>query len=293
MFGDHTEFLFIINPIAGTRNNLNLSEIINSVYGDGKINYKICLTEARNHGRELAQKAVEQGIPYIIAAGGDGTINEVASELIYSNSALGVIALGSGNGFARHLRLPLDTEHALYQLKQRITRTIDTGLINDRPFLCTAGIGFEAQISYVFDQVEGRGFKTYAKSVIRQLSSYEPLTYHVKGRDLDFETKAFTVCFANAAQYGNNFYISPEAKIDDGKLNLNIIEPFPRIQFPSIARRFMNKKLGESKYYHNYLFEEIEVSFQGTHIAHIDGDPVDLGNKLKIKIEPLSLKVMI
>jgi diacylglycerol kinase family enzyme len=154
------KILYIINPISGTGNKSKIEQLIKDE-NSGKTNFTIKYTEAPLHGMKIANKE-KNNFDAIVAVGGDGTINEIAQSLIHSNCALGIVPLGSGNGLARHLKIPLNTGKAIKNIVNFNTSLIDTGKINNKYFVNVAGVGFDAFVAHKFAEAKGRGFKTYA-----------------------------------------------------------------------------------------------------------------------------------
>lgn len=254
---------------------------------------KIVLTRYAGHGRELAAEAVTQGIPNVISVGGDGTMNEIASSLLHTNTRLGIIPMGSGNGLARHLTIPLDISKAIDLLNNFRVTTIDSGNINGKPFFCTAGIGLDAQVSNVFDELPTRGLKTYAKAFIKKVRSY-------KGDDLkitlnderEISGKFLLTTFANSNQFGNNAFIAPEASLTDQQLNLVLLKPVNALQAIEKIYKLFSKQLHKDKDTTQLLFHKIEIIKNETGPAHIDGDPVVLDKTIVVYCDPKSLHIL-
>ncbi|MGN6645854.1 MAG: diacylglycerol/lipid kinase family protein [Cytophaga sp.] len=287
------QFLFIINPISGTAQKQNIPELIYQTLRVEKNKIRIVLTRYAGHGREIAAEAVQHKIPYIISVGGDGTMNEIASSLLYTESSLGIIPMGSGNGLARHLQIPLDVTKAIDLLNNFVITTIDSGNINGKPFFCTAGIGLDAQVSKVFDELPTRGLKTYTKAFIRKVRSYKGdfLTIRVDNKEKITGTFLLT-SFANSNQFGNNAFIAPDASLTDQQLNLVLMKPVNVIQALEKIYKLFTKKLTDDKDITHVLFHQLEISKNETGPAHIDGDPVLLDKMIIVRCEPTSLRVL-
>lgn len=286
------DILFILNPIAGIRQNIDIQSIVENKFQPYNGEIAIHETQERGHGIQLAKNGVRDGYKKIVAIGGDGTINEVAQGLIGSDTALGIIPMGSGNGLARHLKIPLSLVGAIETIKAGTTQRIDTGLINNHVFLCTAGIGFEAHITHLFDAAPGRGLRTYFKIVVTEIRKYRGKTIRVLANGKNHSFNTFTMCFANAAQYGNDIHISPLSKIDDGQLDLCILKPFGILNYPHIIRRFASKSIQRSSKYETMPFSNLEIVNKNDLIAHIDGDPITLKGAIKVCVVPQSLSVI-
>lgn len=287
------QFLFIINPISGTAQKHKIPELVHHILKVDKSKIKIVLTRYAGHGRELAAEAVTQGIPNVISVGGDGTMNEIASSLLHTNTRLGIIPMGSGNGLARHLHIPLDISKAIDLLNDFSVTTIDSGIINGKPFFCTAGIGLDAQVSKVFDELPTRGLKTYAKAFIRKVRSY-------KGDDLkiilngerELSGKFLLTTFANSNQFGNNAFIAPQASLTDQQLNLVLLKPVNALQAMEKIYKLFSGQLHNDKDTTQLLFNNVEITKNEAGPAHIDGDPVVLDKKIIVSCNPKSLHVL-
>jgi len=286
-------FLFIINPISGTAQKHNIPEMIYRTMKVDRNRIKIVLTRYAGHGRELAAEAVQQGIRFVISVGGDGTMNEIASSLLHTDVSLGIIPMGSGNGLARHLKIPLDPAKAIDLLNNFSITTIDSGNINGMPFFCTAGIGLDAQVSKVFDELPTRGLKTYTKAFIKKVRSYQgdDLQIRIDG-DKEISGKFLLSTFANSNQYGNNAFIAPNASLTDQRLNLVLLKPVNVIEALEKIYKLFTKKLDTDKDVQHVFFSTIEISRNTAGPAHIDGDPVLLGTAISVRCNPLSLKIL-
>ena len=284
---------FIINPISGTRKKDSWPEIIHQTIDSLRFDIRILFTEHAGHASELALQQIREGIYYIVAVGGDGTVNEVARAVRDTPAVMGIVPCGSGNGLARHLNIPLKLNDALKMLNEASVVSIDYGLVNNQPFFCTFGTGFDAHISHAFAIQEKRGVFTYFLLIVREFFSYRSQKYKLKIDGKKFKTKAMVVTVANSAQYGNNGYISPHADITDGKLDVCIVHPFPKFFAGYLAIRFLNKHIHKSRYYQMVKGKKIVLKRKHEGEVHLDGEPYIMGEKLKIKIVPKGLKVLV
>ncbi len=287
------DIAFIINPHSGNGKQKNLKELINNNIDQSLYNAEIVLTQYPGHAKELAAEFVQKNFHKIVAVGGDGTMNEVASALINTSVIFGILPIGSGNGLARHLKIPMKIKDAIQLINNCQIVKIDYGTINDIPFFCTCGVGFDAKIGHQFAQSDKRGFITYFKSTISTFLSYKPKKYRLKYNDVKIKTKAFLITFANAAQYGNNAFIAPKADIHDGLLDVNILTPFPIRKALGLGFRLFNKQIHQSRYIETFKTDQITLKRKKKGEVHYDGEPAILGKKIKIKSHKQGLKVMI
>lgn len=285
--------LFIVNPISGAGANRNLSEKIEKSLNSSRFTPLILHSEHPGNATQIANQQIEKGIKKIFAVGGDGTVNEVAKALVNTDAILGIVPIGSGNGFARHLRIPMDIGKAIGLVNRERIAMVDFGLMNDTPFFCTAGLGFDAHVGNKFALQKGRGFTNYIKTTITEFYKYQPQLYTLRDNGYTMEKEAFLITVANASQFGNNAYIAPEADVTDGMLDVTIISPFPKFLSPSFGVKLFNKKLGKSKYVEMFRVRQLGVDRQSPGYVHFDGEPTSMDKSINFKVQPLGLKVYI
>lgn len=290
---DSRPVVFILNPIAGTHQKKGIIADIKLLFSEGE--YQICVTERCGHAYEIARNKISEGFTRIVAVGGDGTVNEVASALVGSNCRLGIIPSGSGNGLARHLRIPFYTPDALAVIKNSKTRNIDAGFVNDRFFFCTCGTGFDASVGKMFARDSRRGMLSYVRATIHRYINYSPKSYILTIDRKKIKLDAFLITFANSGQFGNNAYIAPNALIDDGMLDLCILRPFPKTSTITLGLRLFFKNIDQSPYLEVMRIKKASLKRKGKKkvTLHIDGEPLTFQKKLKIKVVPKAVKVMV
>jgi YegS/Rv2252/BmrU family lipid kinase len=285
--------VFIINPIAGSRSKKNIPDLIKQLVDEERFTPIIRFTRKAGHATELARKSVKRGARFIFAGGGDGTVNEVARALVGTKAALGIIPLGSGNGLARQLEVPLRTDKAISVLHRFKVVSIDYGVANETPFFCTCGVGFDAKISHDFAEMGTRGFYTYFKTTVHNLFSYRPKRYKIKVDGVKHKYRAFLVTVANAQQYGNNAFIAPLANIQDGKLDISVLRPFPGYSMIGLAVKLFRKKIDKSSYVDSLRGKEIVLKRKKPGPFHFDGEPVMMGKKIHLHVVPHGLRVIV
>lgn len=284
--------LFIINPISGGKKKLNFPAFAKTQLDLDILDPEFVYTEWPTHANDLALSAVKNGKDIVVAVGGDGTINEVASALEGTPVIMGIIPFGSGNGLARALNISLNNKRALTVINNLKTRKIDSGVLNDRKFFNMAGMGFDAHISLKFAKLKNRGLKGYIGTALSEISSYSPDLYDLTIDGNHFKIDAFMISIANSCQYGNNAYISPEAKLDDGLLDICIIKPFPLSQLPVIGFHLFNKTIHKTKYVDIIKGKDIRINRKKEGTVHLDGEPVEMTKDVNIRVKPLSLIVL-
>ena len=282
------KILFIVNPISGTKKKFPIDDLIDTHLDQSQYAYKIHFTTCRGDAIIESKKAVADNYEVVIAVGGDGTINEVAQGLVNSNVALGVIPRGSGNGFANYFKIPHDPKKAIEVINKSNASLIDTGSFNDKLFLSVAGLGFDARVSAAFDVFGRRGLLSYMYISAREYFSFRAKSYTIELNDRTIDTKAFLLTAANSSQFGNNAYIAPNAKIDDGLLDFVIIKPSNIFSSMIISFRMFNGTLHKSKYCEIYQSDKIRITHKDN-IAQIDGEPVSIPNQTTIRMHAKSL----
>tara|TARA_R110002049_G_scaffold159460_3_gene324434 strand:- start:1233 stop:2150 length:918 start_codon:yes stop_codon:yes gene_type:complete len=285
------QLLFIINPHSGVESKDTVIELIDKHLDKTRFDYQVIYTERPKHAIELSKNGVLNQLDAVIAVGGDGSVNEVGQALIHSKTALGILPMGSGNGLARHLRIPLNTVEAIERINRFERKKIDTATINGEPFLGTAGLGFDAHVGWKFAEFGKRGFFSYMQVTANEFFKFTPDQYHVEIDGKVIESNAFLVNFANSSQFGNNAWIAPSAEIDNGLISVCVLEKFPTLMVPDMIFKLFSKQLEKSKYYKVYKGEEIKIHHHRD-IAHIDGEPINVKEDLVIKVIPSSLDVI-
>lgn len=287
-----TKMRFIVNPVSGVGKQRVIEGLVQKGLDRSKYEAEIVYTEAAGHATELAHEAAQQNVPVVVAVGGDGSVNEVGRGLINTESAMGILPAGSGNGLARHLNIPTDLTAAIQTLNRGQVQKIDTASLNGEPFLGVAGIGFDAHIGWEFSTYGKRGFSTYVKIVLKEYPKYKPNQYKLLIDGKTYEREAFLISFANSSQYGNNASIAPLADIQDGLLDICILSAFPAHNAPRVIWRLFNNSLHQSPYLEVLHGKQIEVQTSSP-ILHLDGEPVKMDAPLSIRIHPLSLRVVV
>jgi len=288
-----TKIAFIINPLSGTGKKEDIPALIQKGLDTSIFEPEIVFTGHRGHGTELAKEFVEKGFPIVVAVGGDGTVNEVGRSLIHTNSSLGIIPIGSGNGLARHLGIPMNIKKAIKQLGHSEPIFMDYGLVNERPFFCTCGTGFDAYVSTEFAKGKKRGVMSYIEKIITGYFTYKSQNYHLEGEGIDLNSKAFVITFANASQWGNNAYIAPQASVQDGKLDISIMSNFPIIAIPTLALQLFAKTIDKDLFMTTLRSKDITLLREESGPFHYDGEPYEEGKEIFIKTVPDGLKVLV
>lgn len=290
---ERKRIFFIINPISGTLDKDFVIKLLDEILDKDKIDWKVVYTQYAGHAVEIAADAVKEGVDVVVAVGGDGTVNEVGRSLVNSNTALGILPFGSGNGLARHLGLPIDTKKTIEIIADGMVDKIDYGLINDIPFFCTCGVGFDAFVSLKFSEADKRGMLTYIEKALQEVLNYRPETYQIETEDGEVCYKAFLIACGNAAQYGNNAYIAPKAIITDGLLDVTILAPFTLLDVPSLAFQLFNKTIHKNSHIKTLKCKSLIIKREKEGVIHFDGDPMKQVADLRIDTVQQGLNVIV
>lgn len=284
--------LFVINPISGGKKKTAFNKHVLEVLDLEKFDPTFKITDHANHAFELGKSAIDEGYDAVVAVGGDGTINELGSAILGTDMPLGIVPEGSGNGLALYLGIPLNESAAIRRINRFETVDVDTGLINGRHFFNIAGLGFDASVSDRFATDSIRGPIGYLRSAIDVLSDFKPGTYTLLIDGKEYSREAFMISVANSPQYGNNAYIAPQASINDGLLDICIVKKFPLYLFPKMVFHLFTKSADQSDYVEIIPGKEIVILREGDGPVHVDGEPVAMGERLEIGINPGSLKII-
>jgi YegS/Rv2252/BmrU family lipid kinase len=287
---------FIVNPISGTSSKKGFEKIVDKVMDPERFSWSIVRTEYAGHAAEIAASSAKAGDSICVAVGGDGTVNEVARSLVGSHTALGIVPCGSGNGLARHLCLPMSMKGALGIINKGQTDVFDYGIINQKPFFCTCGMGFDAHVSLVFSQKGKRGLTTYAKTVLQEGIKYEGDTYDVDMEEPNgqkLHLKAFLIACANAAQYGNNTYIAPGASMQDGLLEVVVVESIKSTARTKLLMDLFTRTIRSNPHVRIFQAKRLHVHREHEGAVHFDGDPTVMGTDIDIELMPKGLKAII
>jgi diacylglycerol kinase (ATP) len=289
----------IVNPISGTggRPQLAARRIADAeaALAARGASGRVLATERPGHGAMLAREAIDAGASLVIAWGGDGTINEVASELAFRDVAFGVIPSGSGNGLARELKIPCNVAQAFATAFAESERVIDAGEIEGRLFFNVAGVGLDARVAHEFavTGLERRGFSRYIEIATQQLWSFRAGEYRIVADGAATETRALIIAVANGRQYGNGAVIAPDARIDDGRLDVIVVGERSALraltQMPSLFSGRIARVPGITM----IPAHDVVITSPEPMIYHADGEPCVGGTSIHIRVRPRALRVRV
>lgn len=285
------QLLLIVNPVSGVGGKESIEPLVKSRLEP--LGYKIttAFTCARGDATRLARQAVKEGCYGVIAAGGDGTINETAVALCNSNAVLGIIPCGSGNGLARHLGIPLDIEKAVDIIAEGNIVRSDYGSVNSRPFFCTFGVGFDAAVSNTFAKQPRRGKLAYIKSAISEYVKFHPQVYTISANGHVLTEKAFLVTCCNASQYGNNAYIAPGASITDGLLDVTVVHSGNPLSAAVLGFDLLTGYINRNTLIQTFRAPAAAIYRNHEGEAHLDGEPVMMPDILDFRCHHRGLHI--
>lgn len=284
------KYLMIINPASGPDENAleTASHAIRLLLQEGH-EVTAFVTQKANDAYDRALDPGDADV--VVVMGGDGTVNEVGRALIGTDTVMGILPNGSGNGLARELHIPMELEAAVQVLLRHEVQRIDTGLVNGKPFLCTCGIGLDAAVSEKFSESKTRGFISYIADTLDLFGQYTAEDYRLTIDGEETETHAYVVTVANASQYGNNAFIAPDASMVDGELDVTVLSEFPNEEGGRVAYQLFSGELTDSKYTRQLRGKKISIQVGKSVIYHIDGDAMEETTSLEVEAVPKSLSV--
>lgn len=290
---DKRRICFIHNPVSGPRKLARFEDQVRQHLDLDKFDFTIRETGSPKDAMRLASAAVKDKFEIVVAVGGDGTINEVIQGIGQSDVILGIIPGGSGNGLARHLELPLETEKAIQLINKLNTRTIDLATINGYPFASIAGLGFDARVANKYRKVKKRGFFGYFRVIAMEFFRYRAREFTLIFNDMVIKRKALLLSIANSNQFGYNTVIAPAARADDGLLDVVIVKKFPLGELPRIIGLLFTGKIDQSAYIESFKTKEIFIIRKRGKRVNIDGEAVKMGREIFVRIVPEKIKVIV
>ncbi|MEP7195051.1 MAG: diacylglycerol kinase family protein [Saprospiraceae bacterium] len=285
---ENRHYIFIVNPISGTNKKADYKSII-SKYFD-KESFEIILTEYRGHATEIANKYSEDANNIVVAVGGDGTINEIAKTLVHKPAKLGIIPVGSGNGFGGHVLKNINIKNCLSVLKNKFYVECDLLSINERICCNTCGIGLSAYVAKIFGEEGKRGLFNYMKLGFGKFSDFPTFNLNI-GHTTYYNKISLEI--ANSSQLGNKAFISPDSSIQDGIFELVLLSKPSIIQVPALVYDVFNKKLNKNKLIQNLNSVSANINLDELNHLHIDGEYIGLEKEIVVKVIPSSLKIII
>jgi len=283
---------FIVNPFSGTSGKQAISDMLQKFLDHSKFNYEVVFTQYAGHAIKLAKEGVDLKYDYVAAVGGDGSVNEVAQSLIHTNTALIILPGGSGNGFAMHLGLGRNIQKAIQVINSGKVITVDTCIVNNRFFLNVSGIGFDARIAYKTKKNSKRGFLPYFITSVKESRKFKPQKLKITIDDKELTGEYAAAVVANASMYGYHFTIAPQASLQDGVMDIMLIQKAPLYKYFLMIFRFLNRSLHRSSITETYQGKAISVLLDDENYLHVDGEGYKSEKELNFSLDPNSLSVL-
>ncbi|MCW3462701.1 diacylglycerol/lipid kinase family protein [Chitinophaga nivalis] len=289
------KILFIINRKAGTDREKKLGDAIRQHLPADQFEVSITHLAYLGHGADLSREAVKNGVHTVVAVGGDGSINEIAQGLVGSQTAMAILPLGSGNGLARALKIPLDVHKALRLIAAGKQRAIDVGYANEHLFLSNAGVGFDALIAEQFRHTKKRGLSGYAKLVLKSFKDYQPASYSIDIDGQQLQVPAFLLTIANGNQFGYEFKLAPGANVFDGLLDICIMPPVSFLELLPVSMYSLLGNIDKTRFMQHYTGKEITIRSSELQYLQVDGDAVPLSEPglVRLRIQQAAIQVVV
>ncbi len=286
------KILFIVNPFSGHKLGKDLKAMLTAHLDQNIYAYNVEFTAYSGHAIVLAKEAAQQDYFAVVAAGGDGTINEVANGLQGTNTALGIIPFGSGNGFAYHLRIERDIYKAIQIINNGHTRNIDTGSANNRFFVNVAGLGLDAAVAFKTKLNENRGFLPYFKQSVIEGLKFKKLRLDIVTPERSWSDDYIMAVIANGSVYGYDFSIAPQASLNDGLLDVLLVKHIPFWKYLFLLTRFLTKTIHKSNLVEYFKVKEVTISMHRDDYYHFDGEGFEVSGKIHFSVQHKNLKII-
>lgn len=289
------KMLVVVNPFSGVGRQKRIETLLRNNLNRDLYDYEVRYTERIHHGTDIAREAVDKGYDIVTAVGGDGSVNDVIQGLKDSPVTLGIVPCGSGNGLARCMRIPLTPAFAIRLLNHGKAMAIDTIVLNDKYLIASiAGVGFDAYVARLMKAAKMRGFPAYLNLILREYPTYVSKDYQIylDGKETPIDRKAWFITFANSNQFGYNVAVAPRAKLDDGLVDISIVDKIP-VEHALITAPLVYTNLFElSQHVEMFRARDIVVTGNVDKWVNIDGEGENVGRELHFVNHPKSLKVL-
>jgi YegS/Rv2252/BmrU family lipid kinase len=282
--------LFIINERSGARRVYDIADVIRRA---ATFEHEIVSCGRKEDLDAIVDRAEGDGFDVVFAVGGDGTVHETAKRLIHRNLAMGVLPIGSGNGFARHIGLPADPLAALKSCRGGRIETIDTANVNGHPFIGLMGIGFDAVVAQRFASSSVRGVRTYIREGLHAFTHFRAEDYQISANGTTTRQRAFVIAVANSGQYGNNARVAPLASLQDGLLDVVVVDDTDFIKAAILMTRLFAGSFHRASGVTTMQTTEVTIRRPAAGPAHLDGEPLTLSEQLHVRIVPRSLRLLV
>ena len=287
------KLMAIINPFSGNSKKDKVPQLIQETLDHSKFDVETAMVSRDMRVSDLAAQAVRDNFYGVIAVGGDGTVNGAATALKDTNVALAIIPCGSGNGLARHLEIPMNMRKAFEVINRDHVEVCDYCTLNDDTFVCTAGMGFDAEIADRYAQRTKRGALNYVKTAFQVYASYKSIRCTIEIDGMIIEEDVFVITCANASQYGNNAFIAPHASLQDGLLDIIVIKPFSPLESPIVGGSLFTKTVDKNRHVDTYRARQVKIHSSLPRVYHIDGEPMSMISDMTVTCHPGGIKFFV
>ncbi len=285
--------LFIINPVSGSGRGKHIKENLTSLLLHSEIEATYMETVSKGHASQIAKEHRETEFDIIIACGGDGTVNEVASSLMTSGKTMGILPIGSGNGLARHYGIKTEPMGTIETIRSGKVVGHDAAIINGLPGFNVSGIGFDAHVAHLFGKDGKRGFNSYLRLIAREFTAYKTFSVGITKDHQDLQSDAIMIPIAVASQFGNNAFIAPQADTNDGKTDITIVKKMHPMMVIPFALRVFTKTISGSRYAKAFQSEDFRLRCATPQPLHVDGEPGGYHESFEIKSVKSAIKLAI
>jgi YegS/Rv2252/BmrU family lipid kinase len=280
----------IVNPFAGKRKAPEILPLAEKIAAGLGIELAVSTIEGPGRGAELSRAAADEGAERIVCVGGDGSLNAVAVGLLGTKVPLGIVPMGSGNGYARSLGLPQRPEDALRVAFTGRVQPMDVGFLNGRLFLGTAGIGFDASVAERFDRTKRRGMLAYLRIALEEIARAKTINVRITANGRTHDAELLMIVFCNTGEFGNGVRISPSSRPDDGVAEIRLVSKPPFRSLPMAFLYLYTRRGDRLRHIRSILAREALICHEST-LSHLDGEPVSVGSRVHFRLE--SGKIMV
>ncbi len=286
------KILFVINPASGTKNTKPEAAKLKGFFQQ-HAHVEVAVTSKAGDATNFTKQAIAAGFESVVAVGGDGTVNEVASALNGTKVKMGILPFGSGNGLARHHHIPFDLFKALQIIRAGKYVAHDAVSINDKLSFNVSGIGFDAHVAHMFGKDGRRGFSGYVNLVMKEFNNYQESEIEISHEHGKSNHFMFLTALANASQFGNNAIIAPNALTNDGKVDLALVKKMNSLQLPLFFARAFFGKITGSSHYTGMQYDSFTIRSEKMLPLHLDGEPAGYSDTFHVKVQQGSLHLLI
>ena len=292
--------LYFINPVSGPKKKLSPVKVISEATNAEQIDFEFAFTNENGEYPYLADKIRREKITDVVICGGDGTVNQVVASLLEADVNIGIIPRGSGNGLALAAKIPKNINKALKLIFTGKPSYVDAFFINEKFSCMLCGLGFDAQVAHDFANQPNRGLSTYIQQTILNFVKALPYSFDITIKGKTFSTEAFFISIANGNQFGNNFKIAPKASLDDGLIDIIVVNKMSKTRLLwSVVRHILAGKVNhhEERHFHKkevMYFQADKLLINNNSMAplHIDGDPVDTFGHFEVQVLPAAFRLI-